>query len=651
MSSPRFRRSPDYEFVTGSELGPGPFSPSNLSGPAASQFEGRRGSPALLAVAGALALILIACSSGCRQVTPPRNPNGGGGTPPPTGPAISAVSATGIAVTSAVIAWTTSQPADSQVDYGTTANYGQSSALDSSLTTSHAVALSQLAAATVYHYRVKSRNASGIVSVTGDFTFSTSADATPPAVAIVSPVDRDSVSGTITVSAEASDNVGVAGVQFLLDGGDLNPEVVSAPFATTWDTTALADGAHTLTARARDEAGNLATSAPITVNVSNNPGPRLDLDAPIGGFTTPLDLQEPDDGSGRMFVVEQGGKIRIIQAGNALPVPFIDIGTRPGFTSGGETGLLGLAFRPGYAGNGRFFVNYTRITAGQLQTVIAEFRASPPGANTADPATERILFTWNQPFANHNGGGLAFGADGMLYIGLGDGGSGGDPFCNAQNLGTLLGKMLRIDVTTPPPAGQQYVIPAGNPFVNRSGARGEIWLYGLRNPFRFSFDRANGSDLYIGDVGQGAFEEVDLLSRAQAGADLGWNLFEGTHPFSSACSANGAALTPPIFDYSHTTGDFSITGGFVYRGSQIPALVGYYVFGDFVSGRVYTLSRNAQGQWERSPGPVLSMGADNLSSFGQGRDGELWVVRYLSGEVARIRQASQAVRRQARRSR
>jgi glucose/arabinose dehydrogenase len=562
------------------------------------------------------------------------------------------VSASALAVTSAVITWTTNQPADSQVDYGATANYGQSTALDSSLTTSHTVALSHLTAATSYHYRVKSRNASGLLSASGDLTFSTAADATPPDVAIVSPADRDTVSGTITVSADASDDLGVTGVQFLLDGGDLNAEVASAPFATTWDTTTLSDGAHTLAARAHDQAGNVATSPPITINVSNNRGPKLDLDPPIGGFTTPLDLQEPDDGSGRLFVVEQGGKIRIIEAGTVQPVPFIDIGTRPGFTSGGETGLLGLAFRPGYAANGRFFVNYTRINAGgQLQTVIAEFRASPPSADTADPATERILFTWDQPFSNHNGGGLAFGADGMLYIGLGDGGSGGDPLCNGQNLATLLGKMLRIDVTTPPPAGQQYVIPASNPFVRQAGTRGEIWLYGLRNPFRFSFDKANGTDLYIGDVGQGAFEEVDLLSPAQGGADLGWNLFEGTHPFSSACSANGAALTPPIFDYSHSTGDFSITGGYVYRGSQIPALVGTYVFGDFVSGRVYTLSKNAQGQWERSTGPVLAMGADNLSSFGQGRNGELWVVRYLSGEVARIRQASQAVRRSTTRRR
>ncbi len=369
---------------------------------------------------------------------------------------------------------------------------------------------------------------------------------------------------------------------------------------------------------------------------------KLELAPAIGGFTTPLDLQQPNDGSRRLFVVEQGGQIRIIDAnGGVLAAPFIDVATRPGFTSGGETGLLGLAFHPNYAANGRFFVNYTRHSGTQLQTVIAEFIASPPGSDTARPDSARILLTVDQPFSNHNGGGLAFGPDGFLYIGLGDGGSGGDPLCNAQNLDTVLGKMLRIDVNTAPASGQQYVVPAGNPFANQPDRRGEIWLYGLRNPFRFSFDSANG-DLYVGDVGQNAFEEVDLLTGSQGGANLGWNLFEGTHAYSSACTQAGSTLTGPIFDYSHADGDTVVTGGYVYRGTAIPALTGTYVFGDFGSGRVWTLTRDAQGQWSRSANPVLTMSASNLSSFGQTQDGELYVVRYASGEVARIREAAGA---------
>jgi glucose/arabinose dehydrogenase len=558
--------------------------------------------------------------------------------PDTTPPVIAGVTAAGITPTTATIAWTTDEPADSQVDYGTTASYGQSSTLDSSLTTAHSVALSGLAASTLHHYRVRSRDAAGNLATSGDFTVTTSAqpDRIPPSVAMTAPADGATVAGSVTVSATANDNTGVAGVQFLLDGRSLAPEVTTAPYAVAWDSTQMTNGTHVLSARARDAAGNQAVSASVTVTASN--GVQLELAPAVTGFTAPLDLQQPNDGSGRLFVVEQGGKIKIVQpGGQVLASPFIDLSTRPGFTSGGETGLLGLAFHPAFVGNGRFFVNYTRLQGAQLQTVIAEFTASPLGSNTASPATERILFTWDQPFANHNGGGLAFGADGDLYIGLGDGGSGGDPLCNGQNLNTLLGKMLRIDVTTPPPAGQQYVIPADNPFVNQAGRRGEIWLYGLRNPFRFSFDRANYTDLWIGDVGQNLFEEVDLVTSRQGGANLGWNVREGTHPFSSACTAVGTP-TEPVFDYSHATGDDSITGGYVYGGAAIPSLAGSYVFGDFVSGRVWTLTKNAQGQWVRSADAVLNMGPSNLSAFGQAVDGELYVVRYSSGEVALIRQ-------------
>jgi glucose/arabinose dehydrogenase len=567
--------------------------------------------------------------------------------PDTTPPTISQVFATSITTTSALVAWTTNEASDSQVDYGTTTSYGQSSPLDFSATTSHAIALTGLTASTLYHYRVKSKDAASNLATSGDFTFATSAppDTTPPAVAVTAPSDNSTVSGiSVTVTADASDNVSVSGVQFLLDGAALDGELTAAPYSIIWDSTAAANGPHTLAATARDAAGNHATSASVTLTVANHLGPALELAPAVGGFTTPLDLQQPNDGSGRLFVVEQGGLIKIIQpGGQVLAAPFVDIATRPGFTFGGETGLLGLAFHPNYAASGRFFVNYTRNLGTQLQTVIAEFTASPAGSNTASPASERILFTVDQPFANHNGGGLAFGADGFLYIGLGDGGSGGDPLCNGQNLNTLLGKILRIDVNAARPPGQQYVVPPSNPFANQAGIRGEIWHYGLRNPFRFSFDKSNGADLYIGDVGQGAFEEVDLLTAQQGGANLGWNLFEGTHPYSATCTQTGSTLTGPIFDYSHADGDDSVTGGYVYRGTAIPALADAYVFGDFVSGRVWTLTRDAQGQWVRSARPVLAMGGSNLSSFGQTQDGELYVVRYLTGEVARIRPAAAPV--------
>lgn len=562
----------------------------------------------------------------------------GTSSPPPsdtTPPSISSVSASSITTTGTVIVWMTNEASDSQVDYGTTTSYGQSTPLDSSMTTNHSVAISGLAASTLYHYRVKSRDAAGNLATSSDFTFMTAAasDTTPPTVSMTAPQNNATVSGNVPVSANASDNVGVAGVQFLLDGVSLGAEDTSAPYSITWDSRQATNGAHTLSARARDAAGNTTTSTSVNVTVSN--ALQLELAPAVTGFASPLDLQEPADSSGRLFVVEQGGKIRIIQSGQVLATPFIDIATRSGFTSGGETGLLGLAFHPNYSANGKFYVNYTSNTGG-LHTVIAEFTASPPSSNTANPTTERILFTLNQPFANHNGGGLAFGNDGFLYIALGDGGSGGDPQCHGQNLNSLLGKILRIDVTTTPPVGQQYVIPASNPFFGQAGRRGEIWLYGLRNPFRFSFDKANGTDLYIGDVGQSSREEVDLLTPQQAGANLGWNLREGTLPFtSSTCTqVPGSTFTDPIFDYGRSLGG-TVIGGYVYRGTGIPQLVGQYVFGDFVSGRVWTLTQNNQSQWVLTE--QFSIAGFDLSSFGQAQNGDLYAVR-LRGEVARIRQ-------------
>src|SRR6266404_5843144 len=383
--------------------------------------------------------------------------------------------------------------------------------------------------------------------------------------------------------------------------------------------------------------GGYSSSPTPTPTPTPTPNATFDLVSVATGFTNPEDVEQPNDGSGRLFVVEQGGRIEIIQSdGTRAASPFLDVTGRSGFTSGGETGLLGLAFHPMYAQNSRFFVNYTRTIGGQLQTVIAEFRASASNADVADPATENILFTVDQPFANHKGGGLAFGKEGFLYIGLGDGGSGGDPMCNGQNINVLLAKILRIDVDSPPAAGLNYAIPPDNPFVGQNG-RDEIWLYGLRNPFRFSFDSATGN-LWIGDVGQDKFEEVDMLTPQQGGANMGWNIREGTHPFSTTCSQTGNTLTDPIFDYDHTQGDVTVIGGHVYHGTKMPALVGAYVFGDFSSGRLWTLTKSGT-TWTRTD--LTSVSGGDMAAIGEDLAGELYLARYSTGAVSRVRQAGQ----------
>ena len=378
-------------------------------------------------------------------------------------------------------------------------------------------------------------------------------------------------------------------------------------------------------------------SGTSTPTPTPTPNATFDLVSVATGFTNPDDIEQPNDGTGRLFVAEQGGRIQIIQSdGTRATTPFLDLTGRSGFTSGGETGLLGLAFHPMYGQNRRFFVNYTRTIGGQLQTVIAEFTSLSTNANFADATTENILFTVDQPFSNHNGGGLAFGKEGLLYIGLGDGGGGGDTLCNAQNLTVLLGKLLRIDVDAVPAAGLNYALPGDNPFVGQTG-RDEIWLYGLRNPFRFSFDTANGN-LWIGDVGQNSYEEVDMVTPQQGGTNMGWNLREGTHPFPTTCSQTGNTLTDPIFDYDRSQGDATVIGGFVYHGTRMPALAGVYVFGDFISGRVWSLKKSGL-TWTRTF--LLDTAGGDLAGFGQDQAGELYIARYSTGVVARLHQVGQ----------
>ncbi len=367
----------------------------------------------------------------------------------------------------------------------------------------------------------------------------------------------------------------------------------------------------------------------------SHPAPTLQVElAPVAsGFSSPLDIQQAGDGSGRLFVVEQGGKIKIIQNGSILGTPYLDVSSL--IVSGGEEGLLGLAFHPNYSANGCFYVNYTtNLLNGFLQTVIAEFRAATPGANIVNTSSEQRLIIVDQPEANHNGGGLAFGNDGFLYIALGDGGGGGDvhgTIGNGQDTSTRLGKILRIRVD----CNGSYSVPANNPFASQGSPTNEIWLYGLRNPFRFSVDHATGN-LWIGDVGQSSFEEVDRVTPAQGGSNLGWRCKEGTHNFNFTANCQTATFLDPIFDYDHSQGDATVIGGYVYHGTNIAALARNYVFGDFVSGRIWSLAQNGQGQWLRTF--LVNAGGGDLAGFGQDANGELYVARYSSGAVVRLHQ-------------
>ena len=345
------------------------------------------------------------------------------------------------------------------------------------------------------------------------------------------------------------------------------------------------------------------------------------------GLITPVDVQVAPGDRARLFVVEQTGRIRIVRPGGAVAsAPFLDIASRVG--TGGERGLLGLAFHPGFAQNGRFFVNYTDRGG---DTHIAEFRAAP-GADTVDPATERLVLFVAQPFANHNGGALTFGADGMLYIALGDGGSAGDPMGNGQSLLSQLGKILRVDVDR----GSPFSIPADNPFVGRANAVGTIWAYGLRNPWRIAFDRLTG-DLYIGDVGQGALEEVNVgLASRRGGENYGWNVMEGTRCFRPASGCPTTGLTLPVLEYGHADG-CSITGGVVYRGCRMPGYHGTYFYADFCSGMIRSLRLvDGQAADQRDWTAAIGNGVVSLpSSFGVDADGEVLIVDH-DGELFRI---------------
>jgi glucose/arabinose dehydrogenase len=344
----------------------------------------------------------------------------------------------------------------------------------------------------------------------------------------------------------------------------------------------------------------------------------IDLDLVVEGLERPVFLGHAGDGSGRLFILEQPGRIRIVADGALLERPFLNLASR--VRSGGERGLLGLAFHPGFATNRRFFVNYTREPDGA--TVIAEFRAAAMKPDRAR-RVERVLLTVAQPFSNHNGGMLAFGPDGHLYIALGDGGGGGDPRNRAQNRNALLGKILRIDVDGERP----YAIPPDNPFA-AGGGRPEIYAFGLRNPWRFAFDRRTGR-LLAGDVGQARIEEIDVIRR---GRNYGWPIMEGPLCFRPRTGCDRSGLAPPVSHYRQVGGRCSITGGYVYRGSAIQDLVGTHLSGDFCSGEIFGLRAR-----ERSL--LLETGLQ-ISSFGEDEAGEVYVVD-LGGAVYRIVSAAE----------
>jgi glucose/arabinose dehydrogenase len=320
------------------------------------------------------------------------------------------------------------------------------------------------------------------------------------------------------------------------------------------------------------------------------------------GLTRPVDIQAAYDGSGRLFIIEKYGVIRILEGGSLLPAPFLDLSNRVNDDSN-EMGLLGLAFHPRYEQNGYLYVNYTGDGG---RTFISRFQAD---GNSADPNSEKILLTVDQPFPNHNGGAVTFGPDGYLYLGLGDGGSAGDPFKNGQDTSSLLGKILRIDVNH----GDPYLIPPDNPFGN------EVWAYGLRNPWRLSFDRLTG-DLWIGDVGQAAWEEVDFLpAGSPGGANFGWSIMEGSHGYDGEPQPG---LLRPVAEYSHASG-CSITGGYVYRGGM-PEWNGIYLYGDYCTGTVWGVLLS-NGSWQNT---VLFETGANITTLGLDEAGEI----HLAGD-------------------
>ena len=394
---------------------------------------------------------------------------------------------------------------------------------------------------------------------------------------------------------------------------------------------------------AQTRSGRLLAVALIVAALSAASVPRadcqglaVDLEALVpGGLQRPVVIADPGDGSGRLFIAQQTGEILILDGTTLLPTPFLDVSSL--VECCGERGLLGLAFHPDYAGNGEFFIDYTRLSDGA--TVVARYTVSAGDPDAANPDSADVLLTVAQPRTNHNGGHLSFGPDGYLYIALGDGGGAGDPDGNGQDLTTLLGSLLRIDVDGTDP-GLAYAIPADNPFVGDPTGRDEIWAYGLRNPWRFSFDRLTG-DLFIGDVGQAEVEEIDLQPATSAGGEnYGWNLMEGSTCYGGGTDCNDGTLVLPILEYSHDVGR-SVTGGFRYRGTDFPQLEGVYLYADYSYGTIWGTVPRCDGAWESQ---VIAEAPFLLSTFGEDADGELYLAGYsfTDGSIHRVVVAADA---------